>query len=1305
MNDDALYPKSPAEVPADFTQPSKAYRRHAWLAVTCVVAFFMLYLGATGWFGYKAYALGRAAWSAGSPQGWLGAALASFFCVVLAKALLPSRRPPAPDRIEITAEEEPLLFAFVHRIADEAQAPRPHKVFVAPDVNAAVFYEPSLVNLLVPSQKNLLIGLGLVNVLSLSEFKAVLAHEFGHFAQRAMAVGRWVYVAQQVAGRIIARRDVVDRLLLGVSYVDIRIAWIGWILRLLVWAIRALTETFFRLVIIAERALSREMELQADRVSVSLAGSDALVHGLFRLRSADAAWDQAVAAARTQLGEGRRVPDLYALQSQALVEMRRIFGDDTFGDVPPIPEDASAHRIFNPSLAQPPVMWSTHPASHVRERHAKAVYVEAEEDARSSWALFADPQRMRERSTVRELQTWGGPLETTLLSADDALRFASERYDVGSLERRYRGLYLGRRVTRSASTAAELVRSEPLDQGAAVSVLRDPYPAEVSEMVQARRELADELVQLKALEAGIAAAPGGVIQHRGRTVRRRQLPVVVASVEAELAKALAALGAVDQRIRTAHQWAAESLGGDWGGHHRALLALLHFAEHLEANLDDSMGHLFNVWDVVSADGRITGGETTRLLNSAVDVYGALLRVWESRTQVSISPAVAAFMEVASWSAAFEEDFGLHPPSRENIENWLSVVESWFHAYSGMMARLRDSALEVVLDTEGHIRRCWAEGRDPGPVPESPRVGMTYPPFAEGAERKLQTKLGFWDRFVTADGWAPGAVRLAVAGGIVGFATFSGVSVVSGEIVVHNGLYRPVQVFVGDSEATLPALGRHVFSFDDDAAVQIEARTVEGELIEQFSSPIENPLGTYVYSVAGAAPLVSWTALYGGGRATDQRRLGGVRWLESEADYVFTDPPRSVTSSGRGEQRTVLSAVDASDSSSLVIAVGSLPPSDLYSVAMTHGRWDSPVLASLWLLVAHSQPTQDEDVHALLERRLADEPGNVALGRVRQVFAEAHGERDAVCAEDRATAQARPADPDAAYLSLRCLPDSLENARAVLAVAKNHPSHAWLQKLAGFAHYQLADYEAALEAWAHVRRLDRMHAEQGAVVEARVRRLIAEMEGAVYLDDLEEDSLELRFLVGRERESRVSEQTRAYRLLERGAYDAAVRVGTEDGERARVVRLIAASDEATDKAIALAVELDVSPNMGVAEIVASIVATQRAGGDLSALAEILRGTVGSDYAEVLLAFADPVRLAKEHDALEARRLLLPPEYRGHAAVLGIATVGLNAPTQWYTDVRRLLFVGERPRLIPPEEDAAESEAGGPEDAAFSPAAAP
>ena len=122
--------------------------------------------------------------------------------------------------------------------------------------------------------------MGLVNVLNLSEFKAVLAHEFGHFAQSTMMVGRWVYIAQQIISHMVSVRDWLDGIVNFISRIDLRIAWVGWILKIVLWSLRSLMEVLFRIVIIAERALSREMEFNADLVAVSVTGSDELVNCL-----------------------------------------------------------------------------------------------------------------------------------------------------------------------------------------------------------------------------------------------------------------------------------------------------------------------------------------------------------------------------------------------------------------------------------------------------------------------------------------------------------------------------------------------------------------------------------------------------------------------------------------------------------------------------------------------------------------------------------------------------------------------------------------------------------------------------------------------------------------------------------------------------------------------------------------------------------------------------------------------------------------------------------------------------------------
>src|SRR4030095_6543022 len=304
------YPAGPGSVPADLTRPTGAYRTHSWLALGGLMLFVLLYFALASWFTWTSYRL-FASLAHGGDAFWtfVAGTCSAFLAVFMWKALVFVKHRHAIDDIEVTAQDQPRLFAFINRLAHEAGAPRAHRVFLSPRVNAAVFYDLNVLNLLFPSRKNLEIGLGLVNALSLGELKAVLAHEFGHFGQKTMAVGRWVYIAEQIAGHIISRRDALDSFLRGLSRFDLRVAWVGWILSLVVWSIRSLMETAFRLVVLAQRALGREMELQADLVAVSLTGSDALIHALHRRHVADEAWERALAFANSEIRQKRSVSD------------------------------------------------------------------------------------------------------------------------------------------------------------------------------------------------------------------------------------------------------------------------------------------------------------------------------------------------------------------------------------------------------------------------------------------------------------------------------------------------------------------------------------------------------------------------------------------------------------------------------------------------------------------------------------------------------------------------------------------------------------------------------------------------------------------------------------------------------------------------------------------------------------------------------------------------------------------------------------------------------------------------------------
>lgn len=98
----------------------------------------------------------------------------------------------APTGEEVTRDKAPALFAIIDDICRRQNSAAPHKVLLTGDFNAFVSQVPSLG--IFGWYKNYLV-LGIPYMLSCNaqQFKAVIAHEFGHFSGSHGRMGTWIY--------------------------------------------------------------------------------------------------------------------------------------------------------------------------------------------------------------------------------------------------------------------------------------------------------------------------------------------------------------------------------------------------------------------------------------------------------------------------------------------------------------------------------------------------------------------------------------------------------------------------------------------------------------------------------------------------------------------------------------------------------------------------------------------------------------------------------------------------------------------------------------------------------------------------------------------------------------------------------------------------------------------------------------------------------------------------------------------------------------------------------------------------------
>ncbi|MBI3759831.1 MAG: M48 family metallopeptidase [Deltaproteobacteria bacterium] len=281
-----FYPPSPADVSADVTAPSAAYRLRAAGVAVAVGLFFLSYLAAA--MACVAYILWAAVWCPWDDGAWLVVKAIAMALIVPVggflgywlSALANIRSAPPPDAVEIFEADHPRLFAFIERLCDEIGVARPAHVFLDDRVNASAVLET-------PDGNGLLIGIGLIQCLSLCEFKAILAHEIGHFSQRSVALNRYVRIAGQVVAYLMRGDTGLERVLRAWAGLHLSLAWPAHAVLVVLRSCRGTLAAMWGMIYRAHQALAREEELHADRIAVRFAGSDALIDALAACAIAD----------------------------------------------------------------------------------------------------------------------------------------------------------------------------------------------------------------------------------------------------------------------------------------------------------------------------------------------------------------------------------------------------------------------------------------------------------------------------------------------------------------------------------------------------------------------------------------------------------------------------------------------------------------------------------------------------------------------------------------------------------------------------------------------------------------------------------------------------------------------------------------------------------------------------------------------------------------------------------------------------------------------------------------------------------
>lgn len=340
----------PSRTPFSATTPDRSFLfRRAVLALLLTVGFYLLAVAVA----VLLAALPVAEWYYLRRVHWYLLAFGLGGAWLILTAIFPKRQQFHAPGPKLEAQQHPKLFKLIRETAAHAGQNLPQEVYLVPEINAFVSERGGFLGL----GKRRLLGLGLplLGVLTVSEVKAVLAHEFGHFASGDTKLGGWIYRTSvaliQTVRNLGGRHQVVQ--MLFVAY----------------------AKMFLRLT----NAVSRQQELYADQLAAKLAGRRPLVEGLQKLEGQGAAFE--VFWRREflpLLGAGFRTP---------LVE-----GFNGFSADPKIAKNVK--DLLASEAGRSADEYDSHPTLHERQQAVTGLHeVVGVNEKQSALSLLTDPKK------------------------------------------------------------------------------------------------------------------------------------------------------------------------------------------------------------------------------------------------------------------------------------------------------------------------------------------------------------------------------------------------------------------------------------------------------------------------------------------------------------------------------------------------------------------------------------------------------------------------------------------------------------------------------------------------------------------------------------------------------------------------------------------------------------------------------------------------------------------------------------------------------------------------------------------------
>jgi len=191
-------------------------------------------------------------------------------------SLVPRRAKFAAPGLLLDRNTHPRLFRELDGIAAALREPIPSEVYLIGDANAWVADRGGVMGF--GSRRIMGLGIPLLAAMDISQFRAVLAHEFAHYYGGDTRLGPWVYRSQKAMIRSFESMGAISR------------AMRFPVMQFLYIAVFGILKWYWQVFLRAISFVARRQEFRADELACMVAGRQALASGLRVLHGAALAW-------------------------------------------------------------------------------------------------------------------------------------------------------------------------------------------------------------------------------------------------------------------------------------------------------------------------------------------------------------------------------------------------------------------------------------------------------------------------------------------------------------------------------------------------------------------------------------------------------------------------------------------------------------------------------------------------------------------------------------------------------------------------------------------------------------------------------------------------------------------------------------------------------------------------------------------------------------------------------------------------------------------------------------------------------